>query len=360
MEPGMKKNRKFIITVVILAVIATVLVLTNSKTTFKRALSDFAVDDTSSVTKIFMSDKVNNNLTLTRVQPGKWLVNDKYPGSKANIELLLGTMGGLEVKETVPKAALNYVIKDLATISVKVEIYQWVYRIEIFDWVRLFPHEKLAKVYYVGGPIQSNRGSYMIMEHSSVPFVVYLPGLRGFVTPIYSPIEKYWRDYSIFKKPVEQIESVRIEYPSDPENSFEIKNDANLNLRLFSLNDHQQIPVFDTLKVMNFMTSFRNINFEALLNDMDKHSKDSILASVPYCIISVTDTGHTTRTIKTFRKGPAPGESDNLGNPAPYDLDRLYALVNDGKDFTFIQYFVFDKILRTKSYFLKQQEVKKQ
>ena len=106
----MKKNRKFIIAVLVLGVIAIALLLTNSKSTFKRALSDFAVDDTSSVTKIFMSDKNNNNLTLTRVDAGRWLVDNKYSGSKANIELLLGTMLGLHVKETVPRAALEYVI----------------------------------------------------------------------------------------------------------------------------------------------------------------------------------------------------------------------------------------------------------
>jgi len=355
----MKKNRKFIIAVIVLGVIAIALVLTNSKSTFKRELSDFAVDDTSNVTKIFMSDKNNNNLTLTRVQPGKWLVSNKYPGSKANIELLLGTMLGLQVKETVPKAALEYVIKDLAAISVKVEIYQWKYRINFFDVVRLFPHEKLTKVYYVGGPIQSNRGSYMIMEHSSVPFVVYLPGLRGFVTPIYSPIEKYWRDYSIFKKSIQQIESVRMEFPSDPENSFEIKKDANMNMQFISLDDNQPVPLFDTLKVMNFLASFRNINFEALLNDLEPRRKDSILAMTPYCIISLTDISRSTQSIKIYRKGAFPGEMDDFGTPAPYDLDRLYALVNDGKDFTLIQYFVFDKILRPKSFFLKQQELKK-
>jgi hypothetical protein len=355
----MKKNRKFIIAVLVLGVMAIALVLTDSKSTFKRELSDFAVDDTSTVTKIFMSDKNNNNLTLTRVETGKWLVSNKYPASKANIELLLGTMLGLQVKETIPKAAMEYVIKDLATISVKVEIYQWKYRINLFDIIRLFPHEKLTKVYYVGGPIQSNRGSYMIMEHSSVPFVVYLPGLRGFVTPIYSPIEKYWRDYSIFKKSIQQIEAVRMDFPSDPGNSFEIKNDANMNMRFISLAENQQVPIFDTLQAMNFLTSFRNINFEALLNDMETHRKDSILATTPYCIISLTDISHTTQSIKIYRKGPDPGESDELGKPAPYDLDRLYALVNDGKDFTYIQYFVFDKILRPKSFFLKKQEIKK-
>jgi len=355
----MKKNRKFIIAVLILAVIAITLFLTNSKSTFKRELSDFAVDDTSSVTKVFMSDKNNNNLTLTRIEQGKWLVDDKYTGSKVNIELLLGTMLGLQVKETVPRAAMEYVIKDLATISVKVEIYQWKYRINIFDWVHLFPHEKLTKVYYVGGPIQSNRGSYMIMEHSSVPFVVYLPGLRGFVTPIYSPIEKYWRDYSIFKKTVQQIESVRMEFPADPANSYELRNNANMNIRFISLAGNQEVPRFDTLKVMNFLASFRNINFEALLNDLEPRKKDSILATTPYCIISLTDTSHITQRIKTYRRGASPGEVDDLGRPAPYDMDRLYALVNDGRDFTLIQYFMFDKILRPMSFFVATREPKK-
>lgn len=355
----MKKNGKFIIAVIVLAVIAIALFFTNSKTTFKRELSDFAIDDTSNVTKIFMSDKNNNNLTLTRSKPGSWIVDNKYPASKANLELLLGTMLRLQVKETVPKPAMENIIKDLATFSVKVEIYQWKYRIDLFGLIRLFPHEKLTKVYFVGGPIQSNQGSYMIMEHSTVPFVVFLQGLRGFVTPIYSPIEKYWRDYTIFKKMIQQIESIKIEFPSDPANSYEIKNDANMNIRFISLADNKPIPVFDTLKLMNFLTSFRNINFEAILNDMDQHRKDSIIATTPYCIISLTDTGHITNTIKTFRKGAAPGELNELGKPAPFDLDRLYALVNDGKDFTLIQYYVFDKILRTKSFFIRTQEQKK-
>jgi hypothetical protein len=251
---------------------------------------------------------------------------------------------------------MENIIKDLATFSVKVEIYQWKYRINLFGVLKLFPHEKLSKVYFVGGPIQSNQGSYMIMEHSTVPFVVFLQGLRGFVTPIYSPIEKYWRDYTIFKKMIQQIESVKVEFPSDPQNSFEIQNDANLHIRFFSLANNQPIPVFDTLKVMNFLAAFRNINFEALLNDMDEHRKDSILATTPYCIISLTDTSQYTNTIKTFRKGAAPGEVNELGNPAPFDLDRLYALVNDSKDFTLIQYFVFDKILRPKSFFMRTQE----
>ena len=355
----MKKNRYFVIAVLLLAILALVLVFANSKSTFKKALSNFAVDDTSNVTKIFMSDKNNNTVKLVKLGPGKWLVNDKYTGSKFNIELLLGTMKEIEVKETVAKAARNNIITDMAANSVKVEIYQWKFRVNLFNKVKLFPHEKLTKVYYVGGAIPSNRGSYMIMEHASEPFVIYLAGLRGFVSPIYSPIEKYWRDYSIFKENITEIANVRMEFPTNPGNSFLVKNYRGRSPEMITIPGNQRVENADTLKMLNFLSSFRKINFEALLNDMDKSRKDSILSYPPYCVITVTDTANNQVSIKTYRKAAAPGTVDDFGQPAPYDLDRLYALVNGGKDFVLIQYFVFDKILRPKSYFQPEAPARK-
>jgi hypothetical protein len=349
----MKKNRYFLIVVIILALIVMVLMLTNTTTTFKRALSDFAVNDTSNITTIFMSDKNNNTLKITRTLPGvNWIINDKYPGQKFNIDMLLETMLNLKVKEPVPMAARNNMIKELSVSSVKVEIYQWVYRID-FPGIRLFPHEKLTKVYYVGGATQNNLGTYMLMQHSSEPYVIYLPGLRGFVSPRYIPIEKYWRDYKVFKKNLHEIASVKIEFPSIPDQSFMVGNDRNGSLDLIALSDKKRIDNFDTIKLMNFLSAFRNINFEALLNDMDQHKKDSILASPPFTIITLTDKNGIVNKIKTFHKKNASGETDYKGNPVPYDLDRAYALVNDGQDFTLIQFFVFDRILRPLKYFVK-------
>jgi hypothetical protein len=349
----MKKNRYFLIVVIFLALIVIVLLLTNSTTTFKRSLSDFAVNDTSNITTIFMSDKNNNTLKITRTLPrGNWIINDKYPGQRFNIDMLLETMLNLKVKEPVPLAAQNNIIKELSVNSVKVEIYQWVYRIDFFG-IRSFPHEKLTKVYYVGGATQNNLGTFMLMQHSSEPYVTYLPGLRGFVSPRYMPIEKYWRDYTVFKKNLHEIESVKVEFPTIPEQSFIITNNHDRSLELVSLIDKKRIDNLDTLKLMNFLSAFRSINFEALLNDMDKHKKDSILSSSPFTVITLTDTNGIVNTIKTFHKQNAYGETDYKGKTVPYDLDRAYALVNDGKDFTLIQFYVFDRILRPVKYFVK-------
>jgi hypothetical protein len=285
------------------------------------------------------------------------VVDDKYPGQKATINMLLATMLQIEVKEPVAMTARNNIIKQLAVSAVKVEIYQWKYRINIFGKIKLFPHEKLTKVYYVGGATQTNRGSYMLMENSTEPFIIYLPGLRGFVSPRYMPIEKYWRDYSVFRKDFREISSVKVEYPSQPELSYVVINNHERQLRLLSLTDNKDIPDFDTLKVMNFLTSFIKIDFEALVNDIDKHRKDSILSSSPYQILTLTDTNGVRTSIKTFHKEASPGEVDEMGKTATYDLDRMYALVNNGQDFTLVQFLVFDKILRPKTYFLKEEKI---
>jgi hypothetical protein len=351
----MKKNKVIFIAFVVLAIIALALWLTQSPTTLRRALSDFTLNDSSNVTKIFMSDKNNNTVKLTKVLPGKWTVNDKYPAQRQSIDLLLETMVDIEVQQPVAKAAHDNIIKELAVNAVKVEIYQWVYRVDLFGGtIRWFPHEKLTKVYYVGGATQDNEGCFMLLENSSEPFIIFLPGFRGFVSPRYSPIEKYWRDYNIFKKTIPEIAVVKVEIPASPDYSYEVRNNGKNQFSLISLSDQKEIAGYDTLKLLNFLSGFRNLCYEALLNDMDKARKDSILASQPFIIITVTDTAGVSKTIRTFHKQGPKGQTDPQGIPLPYDLDRLYASVNDGQDFTLIQYYAFDKVLRPKSFFLKE------
>ena len=47
-------------------------------------------------------------------------------------------------------------------------------------------------------------------------------------------------------------------------------------------------------------------------------------------------------------------QQDQYGNELPFDLDRFYALINEGKDFVVIQNFVFGKVFRKYEDFLKK------
>ncbi|TSA27548.1 MAG: hypothetical protein D4R67_05820 [Bacteroidetes bacterium] len=353
----MKKNRLILLVVLILAVVAILLFITRKDITFRSSLSDFAVADTAAVTKIFMADKNNNTVTLTRQPNGQWMVNDTWPASKFNMDMLLQTMLNLAVKEPVSQAAHNNIVRELAVNSVKVEIYQRVYRIDLFSIIRWFPHEKLTKVYYVGGATQSNRGSYMLMENSPTPFVIYLPGFRGFVSPRYTPMVNAWRDYTIFRKEFPEIARVQVEIPIRENESFVITDNRNRSVSLYTFPEMEPIGGFDTLAALNFLTGFRNLNFEGILNEMNPAEKDSILASTPFIIITLTDTAGVSRTLRAFfKKGY--GEEDINGNPIRYDRDRFYASINEGKDFVLVQYFSFDRVLRPRSFFFRDQPVK--
>ena len=344
----MKKNRKIIFAVVILAIIAAMFIFTRSDSTLNKDYKDFAIKDTSLVTKIYLVDKNNNSLTLKKKAPGDWTVDEGYKARNSGIETILNTMQKIRVRQPVSKAAHNSVVRRLASSSIKVEIYQKAYRINLFGLLEWFPYEKLTKTYYVGGATQNNMGTYMYMEGSPEPFVVHIPRFRGFVATRYSVNLEDWRDFSIFKQKPSEIESVIIEFPEQPELSYKIEAKNNNTFDVISLLNNQVLQEYDTLKVLNFLSSFKNINFEALLNNKKPEIIDSITSSIPFHIITLNEKSGKSTKINTFHKGI--NVEDDEGNQI-YDLDRFYALVNEGKDFVLIQFYTFDKITRPINYF---------
>ena len=351
----MKKNTLIFIITGLLIIIALFLVFNNRSGTFKSRVKDFAVKDTATITKVFLADKNNRTILLEKQAPGKWILNKTYKVRNSGVRLLFETFKNLIPKYPVSKKAHNNVIKQLAARSTKVEIYQQVYRINLFDRIKLFPHEKLTKTYYVGGPTPDNMGTLMLMEGADIPFVVHLLGFRGFVGPRYSTLEKDWRDHTIFKTKLSEIKTIIMEIPDEPENSFKIESN-NRELTLTKLLTNEIVENYDTLKLLNFMSAFADLRYEALLNDIDPHRKDSIINSTPKNILTVVDTNGDSTTMISYNKPNDNRQFDVVGKLYVYDLDRLYALINNKRDFVLIQYFVFDKALRPLSYLLTENQ----
>lgn len=349
----MKRNHILLIIIVVLAVVAAFLALRQSRATFRGEISDFAVSDTSNITRIFMADKSNRSVLLGRTPAGYWRVNGKYRAQQESIDLLLKTMLNLAVYEPVPEKAHNNVVAILATSSVKVEIYQEVYRIRLSKRIRLFPHEKLTKTYYVGHVTQNNIGTYMLMENSSIPFIVYIPGFRGFVASRYRTIEKDWRDHTVFASRLNDIVSITLEFPGFPQESFTVTNREDRYFTLKALHLEHEITGFDTTRVLDFVTSFGNIRYEALIDEMFPARRDSIINSAPMHIITLERKNGEVNSVKTFHKPARPGEINYKGEPVLYDRDRFYALINNGEDLVLMQHYIFDKVTKPLSWFLK-------
>ena len=237
-------------------------------------------------------------------------------------------------------------------------IYQIVYRINLFEKIKLFPHEKCTKVYYVGDETQDNQGNFMLLEGSEEPYIVSLPGFRGFLSPRFTALESDWRKRVIFELKMSDIKSIKLLYTATPESSFEISR-FNKNFEIKLLASNQVMNGFDTLKVLNYMNSFSSVGFEAFLNDLKKIDIDSITSHKPMAILTVTDITGKVTILKAFLKLAEFGSIDDVTNkPITIDRDRFYGLVNDEKDFVLLQYYIFNPILQPASYFRMKVEKK--
>ena len=348
----MKKNTPItIIITAILVVIAAVLVWNNRYISTNRGEdSDFQVWDTASVTKIYLADRKERESLLER-EPQGWVLNGTYKAHPKQVQYLLTTLYKIRIKMPVSKASHDNIIKQLASQSTKVEIYQNVPRINLFNKIKMFYHEKRTKVFYVGDATMDSSGTFMLKEGADKAYIVYIPSFRGFITTRFTANPDDWRDHTVFHENMADIQSVEIDFNEDPEGSFRIDNMGKHQYKLTRLCDNKELP-YDTLKVINFMSSFNDLRFEALFtNTMEQDRIDSITGSPYVHYVVVTNKDGNTQDMKTFKKLVMNGVTDFSGDYGDVDHDRMYALIEGGKDFVLIQNYVFDKVLHDVRYF---------
>ena len=194
-------------------------------------------------------------------------------------------------------------------------------------------------------------GTFMLKEGADKAYIVYIPSFRGFISTRFNAFPDEWRDHTVFHANLADIQSVQIDFNEDPEGSFRIDNVGKHQYKLTRLCDNQDMP-FDTLRVINFLSSFGNLRFEALFtNTLPQARIDSITGSPYVHNVVVTVKDGTTQDMKTFNKLVMNNITDLGGEIGDVDHDRMYALIDDGKDFVLIQNYVFDKVLHEVRYF---------
>ena len=348
----MKKNRLAIIITSLLIVIAAVLLWNNRYlTTLRGDAYDFTVRDTASVTRLFFADKSGNQVLLSRTDEG-WKVNEKYDAQPTMVNHMLYTLDKMRIKMPVSLASHDNVITRMAGTNTKVEVYQIVPRINLFNKVKLFPHEKLTKVFYIGDVTQDNSGTYVLKEGADKAYIVHLHGFRGFISSRFSANQEDWRDHKIISEDISNIASVKLEINNDPENSFILNEKGRYKYEMKRLNDESNVNI-DTVRVLNLLTSFGDVRFEAFLTDITKERRDSIINS-PYQerLTLVTKDGKQ-EVIRTYTMRIDASAFGFTENDWDDDPDHKYAYIENNDELVMIQDFAFGKILRPASHYEK-------
>lgn len=347
-----KRNIIIIAAVAAVVIVALAVYITGSRNaTFKQ---DYHVEDTAAITRIYLADKQDNAVLLTRVDDSHWVVDNKYEANQPVVDMLLETLHDMRIRQQVNRAAVPTIIKDLSARAVKVEVYQ---RKPLVNWfggkLQLFPKERLAVTYYVGRETQDMMATYMFREGDKVPCVIHIPGFRGFLTPRFVTDPLKWRSHCVVDLTVRQIARVELEIPAMPQESFAIVANGDGFDMEWPLGQCRA-EGFDTARVAQMLASFTWLNFDEFAAIVPNSNADSCIGGMPRTILRITDTAGTTREMKTYIKYNNPDDLAIVGNSSSYelfDINRLYAVLDD-TDTVLIQYHVFDNIMQPATYFV--------
>jgi hypothetical protein len=337
----MKVNKILIIVLVLLIGMVAWFYYSQSNSTLKDTLKIFTVEDTAAVDKLFFADKNGNTSTLTRKSATVWMVNDTFLARADAVKTVLETLKKMKVRYPVAKSMEQTVLKELSGPSQrKVEVYS---------------NGELIKTIYMANESMDKKGTYMLLEGDDQPYEVHVPGHNGFLQTRFIVNSKSWRDPSIFSYDYRDIRNVVLKYNERPEVNVEIAFDGAKGVEI-SQNGKKVSRAVDTLAAIEYLAGFKRINYEFIVAEsFPKAEKDSIVASLPWLEITVTDKNKKVKTFKGFHRYNTAKEVDTSVPGSQYDSDRMYALVNSDKDFVLVQFFQLNPLIKPLDYFLKQQ-----
>jgi hypothetical protein len=332
----MKKSVIVLLLLVVLSLVAYYLINRRGWTTVKKELSDFAITDTASVTRIFLADKSGNSVLMERGNDG-WKLNQQMYADPEKVMILLGTLHDVKVRNPIPESEFNTVIAMLASSGVKAEFYM---------------KDGSVKIIYVGSSTLDQTGTYMLIDGSSSPYVTHIPGFVGYLTPRFLPSYVQWKDRKVIDLSESQIQSIKMDYPTAPHQSFEM-----INAMEPVLNDGKGLKVTEIDKgfCKFYAASFKRMYAEGYEDISSAKFADSILAMTPYCVLQIQDDKSKLHVLRIFLKGvdkrTKMDYDDQSDKRMSYDGDKFYATLDDSKDIMVIQRYVFDRVLKTRSDF---------
>ena len=295
--------------------------------------SEFAVQDTSLVDKIFIADKDGNSALLERTGERYWKLNGLHFARKDAVDLLLKTFKRARVQRPVPKAELDNVNRLLAGRGKKVEIYQG--------------GDRPVKTWYIGTSTQNHTGTYMVLadengQLAAEPFIVHMEGFTGFRSTRFFTEEREWRYTGVFDYPGASLNKVEIE-SVDAHKVYSIASDS---AGVISVTGGRLVNRMDTLFWQDRFNLFRKVHLETYNNHLTETAQDSLLnrATPAFNLRAWSEGDSVPNQISLYWKAPVSDTYDDNGNLNQWDGARMYAAYKG--EVVLVQRFVFDPLLQ--------------
>ncbi|MFZ4797036.1 MAG: DUF4340 domain-containing protein [Bacteroidia bacterium] len=297
-------------------------------------IADFAIADTSAIDKIFIADRNGNTVILEKKGSQTWIINNNKMADFSKIELLLATVKNLAVLRPVPQSEHNSAVGDLATIGIKAQFYA---------------KDETVKTLYVGSATQEQNGTYMLIEGSTKPYAVHIPGFFGYLTPRFICDTLTWRDRTVFNYQSEEIKSIAFNY-ENAANSFFIDNSNVQAPLIFDAN--KKVKTITDIQFLKFyVATFKQLNFDGYDENQSPKLIDSLLQNKPICTINITNKNGAIQSLKLYTKAidkhTKQAINEETGEYLKFDTERYWAFLNNDQSLMLIQQYNFGKVMIT-------------
>lgn len=321
----------YVITALMLGIIAAVVYWSDPFSTFSERERNFAVEHIEDVDRLVLS---GNGEQLVLLKSGKmWRVQGAFEVRSRAMLVFLDALANLQAEAPVSNEKLARIQEHLLEEGVRVQVYSG---------------RQQVKDYFVSRK-DFEPATFMLMKGASLPYRVHIPAFSGQIAALYQLDQNFWRSPMIFDIKPQEIEKVSVRYPDNPQAGFELmRTDADY-YKLYRESGEEVDQVRDD-RVGRYLAFFQAVKYETILEDPQHQLRDSLLQTKPWVKMEVKTQGGDRSKLKVYRKATSEAK-DAFGQSSTYDLDRAYATLNDSEEIIQIQYFVFDPIFKEIDYF---------
>ena len=299
-------------------------------------LIDFAIKDTSKVTKIIITDPFQKTFQIEK-RNGVW--QDKNGGciTQAYAHNILNVAKNIEFKGYLSKNSHeNFTIKMSAS-HTKVQYYV---------------NNKWNKTWYIGPSAPDHYGQIMLLDSkedgkSTEPVMMKVKGVNGIIEPNFFADSRKWICTNIFSVPLESISSVVVKNHYDSTRSFEVKyqNDG------FEVSTNGiPLPSVDTANVYRYLHNYKKIHFDIANYILSETECDSLKSTEPFAEIILEEKSGESTHLRLFRIKADEPQRNEFGELVNMDMNKFWCALPSG-EIVKCQYHVFNPLLFGHIYF---------
>jgi hypothetical protein len=341
----------FIFTALLFALALVIYWYSETYTSFRIADIDFTVDGNQDVSRIEMLSFADNSMIdLKRDDNNRWMLNTSMFANESAVKELLTVLSGLIVWQPVSISNRDSIHAMLDNEGTLVRVFIHSHRIR-FGNFRMFPHETLYQSFVVGDDTPDGESTYMRKQGSNQAFIVRRPGFDTGISYVFEPNERSWRDPVIIDAHWNEIASIRMKITDSISESFVLRNEPGKTFAFYEWENSDQplIADFDTVLVLRYLSSFKEIYYESLLDEEAEILRKETIFEQPFMVLTVELKDGKQTQVEAFARKNVESLS-LIGSTLRNDPNRLYIRINEG-EFALAQYYTFNRILRPLSFF---------